>query len=122
MAPVLRHVVRAIRSLWPPVDILVRGDSHYGRPETMTWLERNRVAYIFGLGSNQVLLGKVRHLAEDAAVGRINGEAEKTRRYSEFKYGATTWHIQRQVIARVEVSAQGSDSRFNVTNLKGTPR
>ena len=29
---------------------------------------------------------------------------------------------ERQVIARVEASAQGSDSRFIVTNLKGTPR
>jgi hypothetical protein len=122
VALVLRHVVRAIRSRWPAVDILVRGDSHYARPEAMTWLERNRVGYIFGLGGNQVLLGKVRHLAEDAAVGRIAGEVAKARRYAEFRYAAKTWHVQRQVIARVEASAQGCDSRFIVTNLKGTPR
>ena len=122
VALVLRHVVRAIRSRWPAVDILVRGDSHYARPEAMTWLERNRVGYIFGLGGNQVLLGKVRHLAEDAAVGRIAGEMAKARRYAEFRYAAKTWHVQRQVIARVEASAQGCDSRFIVTNLKGAPR
>jgi hypothetical protein len=122
VALVLRHVVRAIRSRWPAVDILVRGDSHYARPEAMTWLERNRVGYIFGLGGNQVLLGKVRHLAEDAAVGRIAGEVAKARRYAEFRYAAKTWHVQRQVIARVEASAQGCDSRFIVTSLKGTPR
>ena len=122
VALVLRHVVRAIRSRWPAVDILVRGDSHYARPEAMTWLERNRVGYIFGLGGNQVLLGKVRHLAEDAAVGRIAGEVAKARRYAEFRYAAKTWHVQRQVIARVEASAQGCNSRFIVTNLKGTPR
>ena len=29
----LRHVMRAIRARWPRVDILIRGDSHYGRPE-----------------------------------------------------------------------------------------
>ena len=58
MAFVLRHVVRAIRSHWPAVDILIRGDSHYGRPEAMTWLERNRVGYVFGLAGNQVLLGR----------------------------------------------------------------
>ena len=122
VALVLRHVVRAIRRHWPAVDILVRGDSHYGRPEAMAWLERNRVGYIFGLAGNQVLLGKVRHLAEDAAVGRVAGEAEKTRRYGEFKYAAKTWHVQRQVIARVEASTQGTDSRFIVTNLRGGPR
>ena len=77
VALVLRHVVRAIRGRWPAVDILIRGDSHYGRPEAMAWLERNRVGYVFGLAGNQVLLGKVRHLAEDAAVARIAGEGSQ---------------------------------------------
>ena len=122
VALVLRHVVRAIRARWPAVDILIRGDSHYARPEAMTWLERNRVGYIFGLAGNQVLLGKVGHLAEDAAVGRVAGEAAKARRHGAFRYAAKSWHVERQVIARVEASAQGSDSRFIVTNLKGAPR
>ena len=57
VALVLRHVIRAIRARWPKVDILVRGDSHYGRPEAMSWCERNRVGYVFGLAGNKVLLG-----------------------------------------------------------------
>ena len=92
VALVLRHVVKAIRRRWPRVDILMRGDSHYARPEAMTWLERNRVGYIFGLAGNPVLLGNVADLAEDAALGRI------------------------------EASSHGSDSRFIVTNLAGAPR
>jgi Transposase DDE domain group 1 len=122
VALVLRHVVRAIRGHWPAVDILIRGDSHYGRPEAMAWLERNRVGYVFGLAGNQILLGKVRHLAEDAAVARVEDEDGKVRRYGEFFYAAKTWPAERQVIARVEASAQGSDTRFIVTNLQGTPR
>jgi hypothetical protein len=39
VALVLRHVVRLIRAHWPKIDILVRGDSHYGRPEAMSWCE-----------------------------------------------------------------------------------
>src|SRR3954470_24788150 len=46
---VLRHVIRAIRARWPKVDILVRGDSDYGRHEAMSWCERHRVRYVFGL-------------------------------------------------------------------------
>jgi hypothetical protein len=122
VALVLRHVVRAIRSHWPAVDILIRGDSHYARPEAMSWLERNRIGYIFGLAGNQVLLGKVRHLAEDTAVTRTQDLGRKARRYGAFRYAAKTWHVQRQVVARVEASAQGSDSRFVVTNLRGAPR
>ena len=91
VALVLRHVVKAIRRRWPRVEILVRGDSHYARPEAMTWLERNRVGYVFGLAGNPVLLGKMAGLAEDAALGRIAGEALKVRRYGAFRYAAKTW-------------------------------
>jgi hypothetical protein len=119
---VLRHVIRAIRARWPRVDILVRGDSHYGRPEAMSWCERNRVAYVFGLAGNKVLLARVIRLAEAAAVERVEGDAAKVRRFGEFRYAARTWNAERQVIARVEASDRGTDSRFIVTNLAGTPR
>jgi hypothetical protein len=56
VALVLRHVIGRIRARWPAVDIIVRGDSHYGRPEAMAWCERNRIGYIFGLAGNPVLL------------------------------------------------------------------
>jgi hypothetical protein len=122
VALVLRHVVRAIRARWPRVEILIRGDSHYARPEAMTWCEHNRVGYVFGLAGNQVLLAKVAALAEDAALGRVAGEGDKVRRFAEFRYAARTWKALRRVIARVEASPQGSDSRFIVTNLAGAPR
>jgi hypothetical protein len=122
VALVLRHVVRAIRARWPRVEILVRGDSHYARPEAMSWCERNRIGYVFGLAGNQVLLTRIAALAEDAAVSRVQGEAENVRRFGEFAYAAKTWSVARRVIARVEASPQGSDSRFIVTNLEGAPR
>src|SRR3712207_521801 len=104
VALVLRHVVGAIRRRWPRVDILVRGDSHYGRLEAMGWCERNRVAYLFGIAGNPVLLGRVAALAEAAALERVDGEAAKVRRYGEFAYAAKTWSAERRVIARVEAS------------------
>ena len=122
VAMVLRHIVRAIRARWPAVDVLIRGDSHYGRPEAMAWCERNRVGYVFGLAGNKALLARVAELAEDAAMGRLEGEAEKVRRYSDLRYGAQSWKVERRVIARIEASPQGTDSRFIVTNLAGTPK
>ena len=122
VALVLRHVVKAIRARWPRVEILVRGDSHYGRHEAMTWCEHNRVGYVFGLAGNQVLLARVADLAEDAALGRVAGEGDKVRRYGEFRYAARSWQVERRVIGRVEASPQGSDSRFIITNLAGAPR
>jgi hypothetical protein len=122
VALVLRHVIRAIRRRWPKVDILVRGDSHYGRHEAMGWCERERVAYLFGLAGNPVLLARVAGLAEAAALERVEGGADKVRRFGEFAYAAKTWAAERRVIARVEASDNGTDSRFVVTNLAGTPR
>jgi hypothetical protein len=124
VALVLRHVVRAIRARWPRVDILIRGDSHYGRPEAMAWCERHRVGYIFGLAGNRVLLRRVTAEAEQAALARLDAAAadQKMRRYAVFRYGAKTWKTERRVIARIEASAQGVDSRFIVTNLAGLPK
>ncbi|HEY4040782.1 MAG TPA: IS1380 family transposase [Rhodopila sp.] len=117
---VLRHIVRALRARWPRVDILIRGDSHYGRPEAMAWCERHRVGYIFGLAGNKVLLRRVTTEAERVALDRLDApEGGKIRRYAEFQYGAKTWKTGRRVIARVEASGQGVDSRFIVTNLAG---
>ena len=53
---------------------------------------------------------------------RVQGEAMKVRRYGEFAYAAKTWGTERRVLARVEASDKGADSRFVVTNLRGTPR
>jgi hypothetical protein len=122
VALVLRHLIRRIRARWPKVDILIRGDSHYGRHEAMSWCERNRVGYVLGLAGNEVLLRRAAALAEEAALARVQGGAEKVRRFGEFAYAAKTWGVQRRVIARVEASDRGSDSRFIVTNLRGTPR
>jgi hypothetical protein len=122
VALVLRHIIRRIRARWPKVDILVRGDGHYGRPEAMTWCERNRIAYIFGLAGNKVLLRRITTLAEEVALHRVGGEAAKVRRFGEFRYAAETWNTERRVIARVEASDKGAGSRFVVTNLAGTPR
>ena len=122
VALVLRHVIGRIRARWPAVEIVVRGDSHYGRPEAMAWCERNRIGYIFGLAGNPVLLRQVSPLAEDAAMGRLAGEGDKVRRYDDFRYAAKSWKIERRVIARVEAGPQGADSRFIVTNLPGLPK
>lgn len=123
VALVLRHLVEAIRRRWPKVEIVIRGDSHYARPEAMAWLERNRVRYIFGLAGNRVLLDRVAALAEDAAVRRAEQDADKVRSFHDFRYAARSWKgNERRVIARIEATRQGSDTRFVVTNLSGTPR
>src|SRR5512144_2574180 len=51
----LRRLIRAIRSHWPQVEILVRADSHYASPDVMDWCETNSLDYVFGLAPNGTL-------------------------------------------------------------------
>src|SRR5215471_11227752 len=69
-----------------------------------------------------VLLRQASALAEDAALGRLDGEGDKVRRYGDFRYAAKSWTVERRVIARIEAGPQGADSRFIVTNLPGLPK
>lgn len=120
---ILKHVIRRIRKHWPKVEILVRGDSHYGRPEAMDWCEDNRVSYAFGLGTNAALAALAAPLNEDVAVRRaLAGGTAKLRRYGSFAYAAKGWRQERRVVARVEASDRGTDTRFVVTNLADKPK
>jgi hypothetical protein len=117
---VLRHVIRHLRARWPAVEILVRGDSHYGRPEAMAWCERHRVGYVFGLAGNAALMRLVQGDITRTLIDReCYPEPDKIRRYGTLRYGATSWKVERRVITRIEVSDLGVDTRFIVTNLQG---
>ena len=55
-----------------------------------------------------------------AARQAAGSAADKLRRYKEFHDGAASWSRVERIIARVEASAQGTDTRFVVTNLTGS--
>ena len=78
---ILKHVIARIRRHWPKVDILVRGDSHYGRVKAMDWCEANGIGYIFGFGGNPVLAGMIRSVADAVCVERAVTGTEKLRRW-----------------------------------------
>src|SRR5207344_1394725 len=88
----LRRLVRAIRSNWPNVQILVRADSHYACPEVLDWCEANSLDYILGLAPTRTLR---RHIAglEDSTAARFKAAptAGKVRRFKEFHDAAQTW-------------------------------
>jgi len=116
---VLKHVTRRIRRHWPMTRICWRGDSHYARPEAMDWCEANGVDYVFGLAGNDVLHAQIRIVADDLCVRRAEGEQEKRRTWTEFRYAAKSWTKPRRVVARLEATTRGFDARYIVTTLEG---
>ena len=118
-ARVLCHAVRRMRSNWPRIAITVRGDAHYGTPEVMDVLEDMDCLYIFGLSGNKGLADISAPWRDDVATRRALGGKEKVRRFFQTHYAARSWRRDRRVIARVEATALGSDTRFIGTNIAG---
>jgi hypothetical protein len=115
----LRRLLRAIRAHWPKTQIMLRGDSHYCAPEALDFCRANGLDYILGVAPTPTLR---RHIEGLEASTKARFEAAprdgKIRRFKEFFDGAKSWSRVERVIARVEVGAEGPDTRFVVTNLK----
>jgi len=112
----LRRLLRAIREHWPHTHFTLRGDSHYGRPEVMEWCDENGIDFVFGLAGNDVLRRLVEPIADDVRVRRAEAAAA-IRCYTETRYGAKSWHVDRRVVARIEATTQGLDIRYVVTSF-----
>jgi len=114
---VLAWLVPMIRSRWPHVHIIVRGDSGFARDGTMAWCEANGVDYVFGLAKNSRLRAL---LGDAAAAARTQWDAtrEPARVFHDFRYRTLdSWSRERRVVGKAEHLAEGPNPRFVVTSL-----
>jgi hypothetical protein len=117
---VLPHVIRVVEQLrikWPRLRIMLRGDSGFQNDDLMTWCERNRVQYVFGLAKNSRLkraLGK-----SMAEARREHKRTEKTARvFTDLEYRTRrSWSATRRVVGKAEYMSSGENPRFVVTNI-----
>ena len=114
----LRRLVRRIRQHWPTTRITFRGDSHYARPEVMSWCEANHIDYIFGLAGTKPLAKKVEDEADAIRTKRAIQDLDVVRGFAETKHRAGSWTRSRRVVARIEATRLGCDRRYVVTNIK----
>lgn len=114
---ILKRVVEKIRQAWPEVGILFRGDSHYACPEVYNFCEQNKMKYSLGFKSYAPLVRKIQPFVSQAA-----REYDKwgcpVKMFTNLSYKARCWNKTRRVVAKVEYSALGSNTRFVITNLE----
>ncbi len=55
----LKRIVAQIRSAWPKVRMVVRGDSGFCREELLAWCEAEGVDYLLGLAKNERLKAEI---------------------------------------------------------------
>jgi len=114
---VLKRLVRKLREAWPEVHILLRGDNGFGVPAIYDWCDENRVLYLINLAKNP----RLQALAEphmECARAEYEESGEKVRRLYAETYAAQDWSRPRRVLIKAEVSAEGDNPRFVVTNLR----
>jgi hypothetical protein len=113
----VQRIVQRLRFTWPGVEIILRADSGFCRDELMSWCEKNRVGYVFGLAKNERLVKRLRKL-----MGEAEQEWKKTgkpsRRFLDFHYRTReSWKRGRRVVGKAEYLDKGENPRFVVTSL-----
>lgn len=114
----LKRIVKRIRSRFTDVKILFRADSHHTKPAVLDWLEENDIRYILGMATNKVLSREVSNAVSWVKTVRRE-ELRHCRRFHTFDYAAGSWSRRRRIVARIEATGLGTDSRFIVTDLDG---
>ena len=116
MLSVVKRLLKRLRQAWPDTLIIFRGDSHFAYPEVMQWIEAQaHLHYVTGLTSNRVVQ-KLAHEVVAQAKRAYARDGGKVTRFHSIRYQAGTWSRPRRVVIKVEVSAQGVNTRFVVTD------
>jgi len=117
----IQRIVAQIRTAWPNVKIIVRGDSGFCRNELMSWCESQGVDFVFGMARNQKLrriIGAQMHQATQ----QWNETGQPARVFTEFDYQTKKtkqggWDCERRVAAKAEHIEGKENPRFVVTSL-----
>jgi len=114
----LERIVQRIRTVWPPVRIIVRGDSGFCRDELMSWCEAaHEVDYVLGLAQNSRLN---KAIGSEMAQAKQQFEAtqEAARQFKDFDYRTLdSWSCERRVVGKAEYLSKGENPRFLVTSI-----
>lgn len=115
----IARIVAQIRSCWPKVRILLRGDSGFAREELMAWCEANWVHFVFGLQQNSRLNVEIaREIERAEAKSRRTGRP--ARFFKDFMWMTVreSWSRRRRVVGKAEFTMEGPNPRYVVTSLK----
>ena len=118
----IQRIVAQIRTEWPGVKIILRGDSGFCRNALMSWCENHGVDFVLGLARNQ-RLRKIIGAEMHEATAEWNQTGKPARMFSEFRYQTrktkkSGWDRERRVAAKAEHIDGKENPRFVVTSLR----
>lgn len=118
-ADILDAIVTRLRAAWPDVRIQVRSDNGLAVPSLYDYCEAKGLPYAFGYATNPVLQRATEQALADVELYHHwyrHREPVVQRFESLNNYQAETWPHPRRIVAKIEVTPQGSQRRFVVTD------
>jgi hypothetical protein len=120
---VLQQIVGQLRQTWPGIVIRVRGDTGLAVPALYECCEEQGLAYAFGFAANAVLHRLTATALADlelyyAFYGRCDPHVQRFETLPS--YQAESWSRPRRIVAKIEITPQGSQRRYVVTNQPET--
>jgi len=114
----LERIIGQIRSVWPEVRIIVRGDSGFCREAIMKWCEAHNVDFVFGFAKNERVKAIICQELQQAQ--RLYEETKEAARvFKDFHYQTKkSWSQQRRLVAKAEYLVKGANPRFVVTSIE----
>ncbi len=118
----LQEIVEQLRTTWPELLIIVRGDGGFAIPAMYEFCEREGLLFAIGMPTNAVLKRRTEETLAQV-VTEFEMSREPLQKFQVFEdYQADSWSHPRRIVAKVEVNAQGTNRRFMVTNMSGDPQ
>lgn len=119
----LRRIIRRLKTLRGDLDVVVRADAGFAAPRIYRVLEEldalwGGVSYVIGISKNSAFERKLAaHMEQARAIHERTGG--KARQFGSFFHQARSWDKQRWVVGKAEVTSQGDNPRFVITDLEG---
>jgi hypothetical protein len=114
----LDQLLPPLRRRFPHTPILLRGDAGMATPAVEAKLEAEGLHYVLGMGTNRVFKRRVA-----ARVAQAQARYDRTGRplflRTSFRHRARSWPHHRRILVKIDVTAQGLNVRFMVTNRRG---
>jgi hypothetical protein len=118
---ILRGGVKRLQEAFGEVKIVVRADAGFAVGQLYEYCEAERLGYLIGLITNERLLTCTEEVSA-AARKQFEQSRSKQRLFAQTWYQAGSWDKSRRVIIKAEHNELGSNRRFVVTNMEGTPQ
>lgn len=114
----LAYLLPPLRRRFPHTPIFLRGDAGTATPAVEARLEAEGFHDVLGIGTNRVFTARVA-----GRVATAKAQYARTRHpvhiRTSFRHRAKSWPRQRRILVKIDVTAQGLNLCFMVTNRRG---